>query len=230
MKTETVALTVDSSAMSAFVAHPETPAKVGIIIFQEAFGVNDYIKDVTQRFAKEGYLAIAPELFHRTGEHVEISYTTKEGYETHMGPLTTESIEADAKAAYEWLKSQGIEKVVSIGFCMGGRASFIANTSLPLTASVSYYGGGIMKSPVIERVQNVSGPMLFFWGGKDTHIPREGWSLIPAAFDKAGKSHITVEMGDAEHGFFCDQRASYSKEASAIAWPMTLNFLKEKTV
>lgn len=225
-----VTLTVeDGSEMRAYVARPQDVPRGGIIVFQEAFGVNPYIRDVTDRFAKEGYLAIAPELFHRTASGFESDYVNREGVAEHMDGLTLGGLEHDARAAFEWLRSQEFinDRIASVGFCMGGKTSYIANAILPLKAAVSYYGGGIAPE-LLERAVNLNGPMLFFWGGKDTHIPRDLWSQIPAALDTARKSHITVEMGDAQHGFFCDQRESYSPDASALAWPLTLQFLAQK--
>ena len=229
MKTETVTLTVDSSPMGAYVALPETDARVGVIVFQEAFGVNQYIKSVAERFAQEGYLAIAPELFHRTGAGVEVGYTDFESVKPHFGAITTEGLEADAKAAYEWLVAQGMEKIVTVGFCLGVRVSFIANSALPLSAAVSFYGGGIAPA-LLDRIPQLYAPMLFFWGGKDTHIPIDQWSQIPDAMNKAGKEQITVEMGAADHGFFCNERAAYHAESAELAWPLVLNFIRQKTI
>ena len=221
---ETVTLKIDGE-MDAYVAQPSGTPKAGIIVFQEAFGVNPYIKDICERFAKEGYLAIAPELFHRSGKGIEVAYTDLASARPYMDAVNPDTVEADARAAYEWLAGQGVTKVVSIGFCMGGRASFIANSTLPLKAAVSFSGS--LSSALLVRTSYVSAPMLFFWGGKDTHIPRETWTAIPAAFDAAGKHHVTVEMGDAGHGFFCNERAAYHEPSSKLAWPLTLKFLEQ---
>lgn len=229
MNTENIILEhPDSATVHAYVARPLTDARAGVIVFQEAFGVNGYIKSVADRFAQEGYLAIAPELFHRTGTAVELSYTDFAAVKPHIDAVTTEGIEADAKAAYEWLVAQGMEKIVAVGFCMGGKASYIANSALPLSAAVSFYGSGIAPA-LLDRVSKLYAPMLFFWGGKDTHIPIETWSQIPAAMNAAGKEQVTVEMGPADHGFFCDARASYHAESSALAWPLVLDFIRQKT-
>lgn len=222
-----ISLTVsDGSEMKAYVARPTGTPKAGILVFQEAFGVNAYIRSIADRFAAEGYLAIAPELFHRTGSGFEGDYNDFTSVAPHMEGLTPEGQDADAKAAYDWLKSEGMEKISAIGFCMGGRVSLIANSRLQLSAAVSFYGAGIIPN-YLDRVKDLAGPMLFFWGGKDTHIPRELWSQVPAALDAAGKSNIQVEMSDAGHGFFCDQRSAYHKPSADIAWPLVLSFLAE---
>jgi carboxymethylenebutenolidase len=218
----------DGTEMRTYVARPGDAPRAGILVFQEAFGVNPYIKSIADRFAAEGYLAIAPELFHRTAPGFEGDYADFASVTPHMQALTVEGIEADARAAHSWLATQEFvnDRIVAIGFCMGGRVSYIANSILPLSAAVSFYGAGFTPE-LLARSKDISGPMLFFWGGKDTHIPRELWSQIPAALDEAGKAHVTVEMSEAGHGFFCDQRASYSPEASELAWPLVLNFLSQ---
>ncbi|MGE5541142.1 MAG: dienelactone hydrolase family protein [Bacillota bacterium] len=219
----------DGSEMRAYVAQPSVTPRAGIIVIQEAFGVNPYIRSVADRFASEGYLAVAPELFHRTAPGFESDYVNRDGVAENMAGLTLGGQEHDLRAAYEWLRTEGGvgERIATVGFCMGGKASYLANAILPLKAAVSYYGGGIAPD-LLDRAVNLNAPMLFFWGGKDAHIPRELWSQIPEAMEQAGKSHITVEMGDAGHGFFCDQRDSYDPAASALAWPLTLQFLDQK--
>jgi carboxymethylenebutenolidase len=217
----------DGTKMQAYVAKPEGNLKAGIIIFQEAFGVNHYIQSVADRFAGEGYLAIAPELFHQSGDSIEIPYTNLEGTRQYTSTLTTEGLEADVTAAHAWLKTHGCEKVVSIGFCMGGRVSYMANSILPLSAAVSFYGGGIAPD-LLDRAEKISGPMLFFWGGLDTHIPPEQWTQVSDALKKAGKDEITVEMGNAKHGFFCNEREAYHEPSARLAWPLVLNFLSQK--
>lgn len=211
--------------MNAYVARPKAAPKAGIIVFQEAFGVNHYIRGICDRFAAEGYLAIAPELFHRTGEGIEISYTDFPATAAHLQALTVEGQEADMHATHEWLSGQGVTKLTCIGFCMGGRAAFLANSILPFSACISFYGR--VAPELLERVTQFSAPMLFFWGGQDTHISQSDWGKIGIAMNAAGKEQITVEMGQAGHGFFCDERVAYHEASAKIAWPLVLNFLQQ---
>lgn len=219
----------DGTTMSAYVARPANPDKhPGILVFQEAFGVNAYIRDVTERFAREGFTAIAPELFHRTGPGFEGSYTDFPGVQPHTSKLTNEGLEADIRAAYEWLKSDSQtdpKKIFSIGFCMGGRVSFLADTIIPLSASVSFYGAGIAQG-LLDRAKNLHGPILLFWGGLDKHILPEHTRAVEDALRAAGKEYGSVTFSYADHGFFCDARASYNELASKQAWPMALEFLR----
>ena len=217
--------------MRMFVARPagEGPHRA-IIVMQEAFGVNSHIRDVTSRFAREGFLAVAPELYHRTGTGVEGRYDAFRAMQQHFGALTTEGILADAKAAYQWIVSQpdvDAARVVATGYCLGGRASFLANSSLPLAAAVSYYAGGMPS--VLDRVGGVHGPHTFFWGGRDKHITAEQKQAVVDAFTNEEKTFTNVEFSQADHGFFCDQRSSYQPNAAREAWARTLAFLGDYT-
>src|SRR6185437_15324990 len=133
---EKVTLKVDDGTqMAAYVSRPNGGKKLpGIIVLQEAFGVNSHIRDVTERLAGEGYVAIAPELFHRTAPGFEGDYTNFKAVMPHMKALTIPAEEADVHAAHDWLQSQtdvDHSKLFSVGFCMGGRISVLANTILP---------------------------------------------------------------------------------------------------
>ncbi|WP_262922922.1 dienelactone hydrolase family protein [Hymenobacter cellulosilyticus] len=139
-----------------------------------------------------------------------------------------EGLTADVQAAYAWLQAQDnvTEKIGSIGFCLGGRVSFLANAVVPLSAGVSYYGGGTHH--LAGRAGELHAPHLFFWGGQDTHIPKEQIDTITAALDAAGKPYINTVISYAEHGFHCDERPSYNADAAQEAWAMTLAFFGEK--
>lgn len=214
--------------MRAYISRPEHPIG-GIIVFQEAFGVNTFIQSVCDRFAAEGYLAIAPELFHRTaGDGFTHPYDAGfDAIRPHLAAMGDAGLEADARAAYDWLTTEGgIAKdgVRSIGFCMGGRVSFLASTVLPLKRAACFYGSNIDK--MLDRLPKVNTPLLFAWGGKDTHILPANRRATLDALDEARKSYVNVEFSDADHGFFCDQRSSYHERSAKIVWPMALEFLK----
>jgi carboxymethylenebutenolidase len=221
----------DGTQMQAYVSIPEGEGTFpGILIFQEAFGVNNHIRNLTGRFAKQGYIAIAPELFHRTAPPgFSADYTDFPSLAPHMQALTIENNESDIHAAYQWLLAHPqIQKdfIVSTGYCMGGRISFLANCILPLHAAVSYYGGGI-AAQLASRAAALHGPMLFFWGGLDKHIPHEQVETVIQSLKAADKSYINVEISYADHGFFCDEKAAYNEKAAKEAWALTLSFLKE---
>jgi carboxymethylenebutenolidase len=231
-KTEYVTLSVsDGSSMRSFVAHPEGKPVAGLLVFQEAFGVNAHIRDVTTRFAREGYLAVAPELFHRTGPGFEGNYTDFAAVMPHFQGLSDAGLEADIRAAFEWVqRSGGNPPTGAVGYCMGGRAACLAGLIVPLACSISYYGGGIAPSQffpgLLQRLDKLAAPILLLWGGKDQHIGPEQIQAVTGALRAANKRYVNVEFSEADHGFFCDARASYNAAAAAQAWPLTLAFLR----
>ena len=221
----------DGTSMLAYTSMPDNIAEKNpaIIVLQEAFGVNSHIKNITDRFAAEGYIAIAPELFHRSAPiGFTASYNDFGSVSAHLQALTPEGMQADMQAAYDWLieqKQTDTSKVFSVGYCMGGRASFLANVTLPLKAAVSYYGGGVL--PLLNKVNELSGKHLFYWGGLDKHIPKEQVDQVTEALTIAGKPFVNVVFSNADHGFNCDERVSYNENASKDAWALTLQFLKD---
>lgn len=215
--------------MAVYVSLPENmkdnlPA---MILFQEAFGVNHHIRTVADRFAAEGYVVIAPELFHRTApKGFEGDYNDFAAIMPHYNALTNEGLAADIQACYQWFSSQPVamDSVYSIGYCLGGKVSFLANTVVPLRAAVSYYGGG--TDQLADKAADLHGKHLFFWGGKDKHIKDENINTVTNALDAAGKDYVNVKISYADHAFNCNDRASYNEAAANEAWALTLAFLK----
>ena len=228
----TIGVSEDGTDMQSYVVRPASAGrKPGLIVLQEAYGVNDHIRDVATRFAAQGFVVIAPELYHRTGTHVEGSYDDFAAMGPHFNKLSNEGMAADVGAAYNWLTSEpevDPRRIAAIGYCMGGRAAFLANTELPLAASVSYYGGGI-AAQLLDRVPKLHGPQLLCWGGKDTHIPPGQTRAIDDALRAADKPYTTITFGEAGHGFFCDQRSAYHPDVAAEAWALTVAFLARTT-
>lgn len=216
--------------MTAYVARPDDREfHPGIIVLQEAFGVNSHIRKVTERFAEQGYVAIAPELFHRTGPGFEGSYSDFESVRPHMRAMSVPGAEADIRATFDWLRAHEFvlpERICSVGFCMGGRMSFLANSILPLHAAASFYGGGIAPE-LVGRVAALSGSMLLIWGLLDKHIGKEQRKALTDALGVAKKSYVNVEFSNADHGFFCDERGAYQAQAARQAWALLLEFLRQ---
>jgi carboxymethylenebutenolidase len=228
---ENVGLTVaDGTRMSAYVARPEQAGlHPGLILLQEAFGVNHHIRSVAERFAAEGYVVIAPELFHRTAPPgFEGSYTNFAAVLPHVQAVTSETSELDIRAAYDWLHANAQARpneISSVGFCMGGRASFVANSILPLRAAVSFYGGGIAPA-LLDRASKQQAPLLLIWGGLDKHIRPDQRKSVTDALTAHQKNYVNVEFARADHGFFCDERASYEPRSARQAWALTLELLR----
>ena len=222
----------DGTEMRAYTAFPASTGPVpGIILLQEAFGVNPHIRNVADRLAAAGYAVVAPELFHRTAAPgLEIDYANF-GTEAmpHYNAISNEGLAADVQAAYAWLTTQPLvkaDKIGSIGFCLGGKVSFLANAVLPLAAGVSYYGGG--THALTDYAKDLHAPHLFFWGGLDEHIGKEHIHQVIEAVEAAKKPYINTVISYADHGFHCDARASYHPEAAKEAWALTMAFFGEK--
>jgi carboxymethylenebutenolidase len=234
-KNEYVTLRVDDdTTMRAYVAHPTDGAlHPGLIVFQEAFGVNAHIRDVTERFGREGYVALAPELYHRAAPGFEGDYNNFQATMPLIQSLTNAGLESDIRAAFDWLRADaGVldGAVACAGFCMGGRVSFLADATVPLKAAISYYGGGIAPGPqspgLLARAAELRAPILLFWGLHDKHIGIEQPRAVADALRAAHKSFVSVEFSDADHGFFSDVRPSYNAPAATQSWALTLRFLK----
>lgn len=219
----------DGTSMQAYVARPDNAEKVpGILVFQEAFGVNAHMRDVTERIAAEGYAAIAPELFHRTAAPgFEGSYTDFESVMPHIKAMTPEGTKADIRAAYEQLCSLDnvlTGQIASIGFCMGGRISFVASTLLPLKSAACFYGSGI--DAMQEDYPRVSCPLLLCWGGQDKHITKDKIAAVTDGLTAQQKDYVNVVYSQADHAFFCDARAAYHPRSAAEAWALVKAFWK----
>jgi carboxymethylenebutenolidase len=218
----------DGTKMNAYVSRPSGDGKApAIMVFQEAFGVNAHIRDVADRFAALGFLAVAPELFHRTGAGFEGTYTDFEAVRPHMAALSPNGLNADIDATYKWLKAQpgaDSERIAATGFCMGGRVAYMANARVKLGAAMSFYGGGIAPD-LLDLAKTQHAPILMFWGGLDAHILPEQYRAVADALSAGGATHEQVVFGKADHGFFCDARASYNQIAARQAWALLKEFL-----
>lgn len=207
----------DGHEFSAWLAAPAGKARGAVLVIQEIFGVNEHIRAVTDSFAAEGYVAIAPALFDRIRKGIELGYnadTMKEGM-GYVMQLKPEKTLLDLAASIAVVKHA--RRVGAVGFCWGGKMAYIAGCELPIACGVAYYGGGIAK----ELGKTPNCPMLYHFGGRDTHIPQSDIDQIRAA-DTRGTFYI---YPDAEHGFNCDMRGSYNAPAAQLARQRTLAFL-----
>jgi carboxymethylenebutenolidase len=217
----------DGTNMRLHVVKPDKPNGAGIMVFQEAFGVNDHIRDVATRFADLGLLAVSPELFHRGGTDVTMAYDDLPAVMKFMGEhVTRDGLIADCEATAAWMMQNGVAagRLASVGYCMGGRVSFTANAVVPLAAAIGYYGG--LAPASLDLAPKQHGPLLLFWGGLDKNITTESTRAAADALDAAKKDFTEVRFAQADHGFFCDGRpAVYNADAARISWAMTKEFL-----
>lgn len=186
-----------------------------ILVLQEIFGVNSHIRSVTDGFAAEGYVAIAPSLFDRVKRNVELDYSPKsvEQGRGYVLQLTEQQILADLTACINVVKRNGPVGVV--GYCWGGSMAYLAACELPVRAAVAYYGTRIAQ--LLDRRPRV--PVQYHFGEKDKSIPPEAIERIRAAHPE-GEFHVYP----ADHGFNCDQRASFDADAARLARERTLAF------
>jgi carboxymethylenebutenolidase len=216
----------DGTNMRAWLALPKTGSpKAGLMIFQEAFGVNSHIRDVTERFARVGYAALAPELYHRVTPGFEGSYDDIASALPLAKQTTTPGLQSDVRASHQFLRQRCEDLIACVGYCMGGRVSYLANTTVSLKAAISYYG--VPTADMMPLAKNSSAPMLFYWGKLDKHIGPEQRQIVSEGMKASPKPWIEVGFSDADHGFFCDQRPSYNPSAAQLSWTLTLSFLDQ---
>lgn len=231
METVTIQVETADGAMDAFEARPDGAAATGngVIVVQEAFGVNEHIEDVCRRFAAEGYHAVAPHLFHRTGGGT-VPYGSFADVLPHFAPLTDDKVLMDLDAGRAVLAAAGIPKRRTgvVGFCFGGRASFLVATRRKLGAAVGFYGGGIVTArfpqfpALISDAPRLQTPWLGLFGAGDESIPPDDVDRLRLELDAAVVDSDVVVYEGAGHGFFCDQRESFAPVAAADAWTRTL--------
>ena len=209
----------DGFALSAYRADPDGTPRGGLVVAQEIFGVNSHIRSVCDGYAADGYRVIAPALFDRYEEGVDIGYTPTDiarGREL-KAKATTDAALNDIAAARDALADCG--KVGIVGYCWGGFVAWMSACRLSgFACSVPYYGGGMLDA-VGETPRC---PVLAHFGERDAMIPVAGVRKFAAAHPTA-QIHIYA----ADHGFNCDQRGSYDATAAALARERTLQFLRQ---
>lgn len=229
--TSWVTLDVEGGPMSGYLAMPqETGTYPGILVFMEIFGVNDHIQDVTRRIAKEGYVVLAPDYYHRVAPNIKLGYTKTdiEIGRQYKDKVSQKEMLADAQAAIHYLQQlpqlSPKDKMGTIGFCFGGYVAYVVATLPEIAATVSFYGAGIARElpgkeePPVDKSGEIKGYMLCLFGEKDASISQEDIRMIESSLERAHVQHKIIVYPDADHGFFCDQRASYNPEAAFAAW------------
>jgi carboxymethylenebutenolidase len=207
----------DNFQLGGYRADPATPPKGAIVVIQEIFGVNHHIRAVCDRLAAEGYVAIAPAIFDRIEPNFQSGYSPEElpvAFKFVANP-DFPAMMRDTQAAIDAVKNVG--PVGIIGFCLGGTIAYAAATSLSgLSAAVGYYGGMVVR--FADEKPKV--PTQLHFGEKDDHIPLSDVETIKAKRPDVD-THIYT---GAQHGFHCDERASYDKASADVAWPRSLAF------
>ncbi len=242
IETERVRIQVagEAQTMMGYLARPISPGPhPAVIVLQEIFGVNAHIRDVTERVAKEGYVAIAPDYHHRAAPEQELDYTP-EGMQKGMKViplLTQEGVHADLQATISFLQARKDvrgDRLGCIGFCIGGHVAYLAAEKFPLRATASFYGGGIATftpgggRPTVEKTAEIKGKIVCLFGRDDKQISPDQVETIRRALTEHHVRHEVVVYDGADHGFFCDRRASYHPASAADAWQRVKRLFNEE--
>jgi carboxymethylenebutenolidase len=218
--------------MRVYVARPDdNQQRPAIVVIQEIFGVNDNIQTITRRFAEEGFVAGAPEIFHRFDQK-QVPYSEGQTGMALRNQLSDDMVSEDANATVSLLKGISNGRVGIVGFCYGGRVAYLMATRNPeLQAVAPFYGGRIVAddpSAPINATANIRAPMILFFGENDQSIPMEQVQRIREELTKQGKQFEIHTYPGAGHGFMAsDRAASYNAEADADAWPKVVAFFKK---
>jgi carboxymethylenebutenolidase len=210
-----------------------------ILVVQEIFGVHEHIKDICRRFAKLGYLAVAPDLYVRQGDVTNIK-EIPDIIAKVVSKVPDKQVMSDLDAAAEWAKTSGkgdTAKLGVTGFCWGGRITWLYSAhSKHVKAGVAWYGRLISKPDELhpkhpfDLVDKLNAPVLGLYGGADTGIPNDTVEKMQAALKEAKKESEIVLYPDTPHGFYADYRPTYRKVAADDAWKKCLEWFKKHGV
>lgn len=221
-----VDLHINGNDAYAFVAQPDDDAKhPGVVLIQEWWGIEPHILDLANRLATEGFVVAVPDLYHG-------KVATEPNDAMRMIMMIRSNVDRAAQeviGALNTVKAMpNVEpkKLGLIGFCVGGFMTYTVASRYPdLAAVIPFYGGGYDPTP--EEVAKVNAPVLAVYGSQDSGIPMEQVEKVERLYKQAGKD-ITVKVYDAGHAFLNPEHGMGNEQAAAEAWPLAVNFLKEK--
>ena len=210
-----------------------------VLVVQEIFGVHEHIKDVCRRFAHEGYLAVAPELYARQGDVSKLT-DYREIFAQVVSKVPDAQVMSDLDAAVAWAGQSGagqVDRVGVTGFCWGGRITWLYAAHNPeLKAGVAWYGRLVGEATELqpqyplELAASLKAPVLGLYGGKDQGIPLEDVEKMRAALAAAKQPSEIVVFPDAPHGFHADYRPSFRADAAKEAWGQCLAWFRKHGV
>jgi len=212
----------DGNTFAAFLATPDETAATGVVILPDVRGLYRFYEELALRFAERGHAAIAFDYFGRTAGTAKRDDDFE--YMPHVQQTTPDGVMADTAAAAERLRELGIENVVTVGFCFGGRNSWLASAVVPgLRAAVGFYGN---PASVMDRVGEMKAPILALQAGDDANITAEANAEFERALEAAAVEHEVVTYDGAPHSFF-DRKQAEFRSASDDAWQRTLAFIAQ---
>jgi carboxymethylenebutenolidase len=235
-----VRIPVKDGEIPAYRARPDGKGPFPVVlVVQEIFGVHEHIKDVCRRFAKEGYLGIAPELYARQGDVSKMT-SIQQVLDTVVSKVPDAQVMSDLDAAVAWAQKSGegdAGRTGVTGFCWGGRIVWLYAAHSPtLKAGVAWYGrlkgeaNALQPKYPLDVVADLKAPVLGLYGGKDSGIPLADVDRMRVALQDAKKPSKIVVFPAAEHGFHADYRPSYNAEAARDAWGQCLAWFREHGV
>ena len=211
----------DGTSFAAFHASPDDRADVGVVVLPDVRGLYRFYEEVALRFAERGYRAVAIDYFGRTAGVAKRDDDFP--YREHVDQTTQAGIQADIRAAVDFLREQGCRSIFTVGFCFGGSSSWnAAAAGHGLVGAIGFYG----RPSRVERVADIAAPILALMGGADEAIPREDVEAFDRALTDAGVEHEIEIYDGAPHSFF-DRKYEEFAEASADAWSRVLGFLEK---
>lgn len=238
-------INVGDSKMNAHVACPTTSGRYSaVIVVMELFGVNNNIRDITNQIAELGYVAIAPDFYHRSKMGGDLPYGEEgraKGFEL-LHKLRRDEVIKDVAATVSFLKTrQDVkERMGIVGFSMGGHIAYLAATQFNLAATACFYGGWLTNTeielsqpkPTVTLTKGMAkhnGKLIYFAGADDAHITKDQLDMMEDVLKAEQVRYELVVYPNTSHGFFCDQRpADYNATAHDDAWARLQKLLREE--
>jgi carboxymethylenebutenolidase len=224
-----VLTSADGTSFAAFLATPDDRSATGIVIYPDVRGLYHFYEELALRFAERGHAAIAFDYFGRTAGTEKRDDEFE--YMPHVDQTTDDGVQADAAAAVEKLRELGCTSIFSVGFCFGGRASWVgAASGHGLSGSIGFYGSPTRERggpSVVQRAAQIECPILALQAGDDQGITAEDNAVFERALTVAGVDHEIVTFAGAPHSFFDRKQAEFA-DASADAWRRALAFVDAK--
>lgn len=235
MKTKWLRIATADGPMEAYCAEPDGGGPyAAVLVLQEIFGVDPYMRSVCDRLADRGFVAVAPELFHRAGAHVEVSYDHLPRAVEMLAALTPAGVEEDIGSTLAAIRERNDvdpKRLGALGFCFGGYASILAGLTTAVEAVVAFYPGMLVRArpnlhlqPLIDRMPKLRAATLVHFGAEDGSIPPEDVEAVRLALRRSKARHEVRVWPGANHAFHNQDRAMYHPHSAEEAWHETLQW------
>lgn len=229
MKSERISVSVSEGFFDAYLSLPPQEEGPGMLVIPEIFGVNDHIRSIADRIAGEGYVVLVPDIFWRMKPNIELGYDgedLKKALQYYERFDEAEGM-SDLKHAANALRNHRdcTGRIGAIGFCLGGKLTFRLSAQTNLNVAISYYGAKIETH--LNEADKITCQLMMHYGSDDKSIPASAFNKVKEGL--ATKDNVTIyQYEGVGHGFNCDARASYNKEAADLAWSRSLELLAKE--